>query len=71
MHDMTEPTVTPESVRARMAALDSSDPEEAHCQEDSLALEVLRAIADGHTQAQALAVAYLESYVQDRDRWYA
>lgn len=63
--------MTPEEIRARVAAIDASDPEAAHGDEDDIRSGVLEAIAEGHPDPAAIAKAALETRGLDFPRWYA
>jgi hypothetical protein len=62
-------------VRQRVQAIADAadDPEDAHTREDTLFVDVLKAIVDSSTddQAQALAGAALETRKIEFERWYA
>ena len=59
-----------ERVKA-IAALAEYDDEDAHKQEDALYHVVLRAVAAGHPDSVALALAALETKKLSFGRWYA
>lgn len=65
--------MTPTDVAAGLAALRKvmHDPEDAHQREDALYIQVLREIANGNPDAQALAAEALKAVDFDFERWYA
>jgi hypothetical protein len=66
--------VSPEDVDARVAKIAAmkGDSEAAHCEEDGLYRDVLRAIANGEVRRPAgLAAAALKASELKYDRWYA
>jgi hypothetical protein len=66
--------ITVEEVRLRIAEIFQDghcDPESAHGYEDDLYKQVLRAIADGHPNAAAIAAEVLALADLDFQRWYA
>lgn len=65
-----EPDLTPERV-ARCLADVVGDIEVNHWTEDGLMLGILKVAAEDPTRAQALAVAFLNGYDPDRDRYYS
>lgn len=58
-------------VIADIASLAEDDPETAHAREDVLFANVLKAIANGAPNAQALALAALKSQEIEFPRWCA
>lgn len=64
-------TMTVEEVRARVEAIDTSDSECAHADEDDLYKDVLAAIRDGAEDAPALAREALRVAEFNFSRWYA
>jgi hypothetical protein len=47
-----------------------ADPESAHCDQDELYEDVLRAVADGHPDAQEMARACIPIADNAGTRWY-
>lgn len=65
--------MTIDEVAARIEKIKErvGDNESAHAEEDELYETVLRSIADGAENAQALAAAAIKAYDIDYQRWYA
>ena len=65
--------LTVKMVLAKVKAIEviTGDNEVAHSAEDRLYIEVLHAIAGGHSYPLALAQAALKAGDLDFDRWYA
>jgi hypothetical protein len=67
--------LTVDDVHGRIAEIakivDAGNNEVAHGEEDRLWEDVLEAIADGHEQPRALAIAALSTCELDFARWYA
>lgn len=62
-----------EDINAEVSAIASmtGDNESAHCREDGLYIDVLRAIAGGARNAKGLAAAAPKAKELDYERWYA
>ena len=61
--------MTPDEVYARIAAINTDDDEAAHGTEDTIRADVLKAIADGAADADALAEAALSTDDLVFGRW--
>lgn len=63
--------MTPDEIRAQIAGIDTSDPEEAHSREDEIRHIVLVAIAEGHSDPSGMATAALSTGELEFERWYS
>mgnify|MGYP001574831754 CR=1 FL=1 len=65
--------MTVDDVEAKLVQIEQvlDDTEAAHCLEDDLHVEVLRAIGEGADNAQDLAKSALKTLELIKNRWYA